>query len=76
LRFETKSGGGELTKEIARLGGILKVIVVVDDDEEEEGAHVYPIICAKMLSGENFNCFEGRQNWDTLDTRSCGQLEV
>ena len=50
--------------------------MVVDDDEEEEGAHVYPIICAKMLSGENFNCFEGRQNWDTLDTRSCGQLKV
>jgi len=50
--------------------------VVVDEDEEEEGAHVYPIICAKMLSGENFNYFEGRKNWDTLDTRSCGRFEV
>jgi hypothetical protein len=56
----------------------LKVIVVVDGDEEEEeeGAHVYPITCAELLSGENFNCLEGRQNWDTLDTQSCGQLEV
>jgi len=35
--------------------------VVVDEDEEEEGAHVYPIICAELLSGENFNCLEGRQ---------------
>jgi len=50
--------------------------MVVDGDEEEEGAHVYPIICAKMLSGENFNCFEGRQNWDTLYTRSYGRFEV
>jgi len=53
----------------------LKVIVVVDGDEEEV-AHVYPITCAELLSGENFNCLEGRQNWDTLDTQSCGQLEV
>jgi hypothetical protein len=50
--------------------------MVVDGDEEEEGAHVYPITCAELLSGENFNCLEGRQNWDTLDTRSSGQLEV
>ena len=50
--------------------------MVVDGDEEEEGAHVYPITCAELLSEENFNCFEGRQNWDTLDTRSSGQLEV
>jgi len=39
--------------------------VVVDGDEEEEeeeeGALVYPITCAELLSGENFNCFEGRQ---------------
>jgi len=46
--------------------------MVVDNDEEEEGAHVYPIICAELLNGENLNCFEERQNWDTLDTRSCG----
>jgi hypothetical protein len=50
--------------------------MVVDGDEEEEGAHVYPIICAELLSGEFVSCLEGRQNWDTLDTRSCGQLEV
>jgi hypothetical protein len=50
--------------------------MVVDGDGEEEGAHVYPIACAELLSGENFNCFEGRQNWDTLDTRSCGRFEV
>jgi hypothetical protein len=30
----------------------LKVIVVVDGDEEEEGAHVYPITCAELLSRE------------------------
>jgi hypothetical protein len=48
LRFETKSGGGELIKEMARLGGIM----VVERDEEEEGAHVYPIICAELLSGD------------------------
>jgi len=54
----------------------LKVIVVVDGNEEEEGAHVYPITCVELLSGENFNCLEGRQNWDTLDTRSYGQFEV
>jgi hypothetical protein len=50
--------------------------MVVDGDEEEEGAHVYPITCVELLSGENFNCLEGRQNWDTLDTRSCGQSRV
>jgi hypothetical protein len=50
--------------------------MVVDGDEEEEDAHVYPIACAELLSGEKFNCLEGRQHWDTLDTRSCGQLEV
>jgi len=30
----------------------LKGIMVVDEDEEEEGAHVYPITCAELLSGE------------------------
>jgi hypothetical protein len=47
-----------------------------EGDEEDEGAHVCPITCAELLSGENFSCLEGRQNWNTLDTRSCGQLEV
>jgi len=28
------------------------VFMVVDGDEEEEGAHVYPITCAELLSGE------------------------
>jgi hypothetical protein len=32
----------------------LKVIMVVDGDEEEEGAHVYLITCAELLSGEIF----------------------
>ena len=50
--------------------------MVVNVNEEEEGAHVYPITCAELLSEENFNCFEERQNWDTLDTRSYGQFEV
>jgi len=26
--------------------------MVVDGDEEEEGAHVYSITCAELLSGE------------------------
>jgi len=52
------------------------VIMVVDGDEEEHVTHVYPITCVELLSGENFSCLEGRQNWDTLDTRSSGQLEV
>jgi hypothetical protein len=30
----------------------LKVIMVLVRDEEEEGAHVYPITCAELLSGE------------------------
>ena len=47
----------------------------VDGDGEEEGAHVFPITYAELLSRE-FNYLEGRQNWDTLDTRLCGQLEV
>ena len=47
----------------------------VNGDEEEGGAHVYPITCAELLSDE-FNCLDGRQNWDTLDTRSCGRFEV
>ena len=47
----------------------------VDEDEEEEGAHVYPITDAELLSGE-FNCLDGRKNWDTLDTRLGGRFEV
>jgi hypothetical protein len=46
LRFETESGGGELTKGDFPIRRHLKVIVVVDGDkeeEEEEDAHVYPI---------------------------------
>jgi hypothetical protein len=32
----------------------LKVIMVVDGDEEGESAHVCPITCAELLSGEKF----------------------
>jgi len=32
----------------------LKGIMVVEGDEEEEGAHVYPITCAKLLNGKKF----------------------
>jgi hypothetical protein len=53
LRFETKSGGGELLKRDCPIKRHLKVIVVVDGDEEEEGAHIYPITCAELIS-ENF----------------------
>ena len=71
LRFETKNGGGELLKRDCSIRRHLRVLMEVDGDEEEEGAHVYPITCAELLSGE-FNYLDGRKNWDTLDTRSCG----
>jgi len=29
--------------------------VVVDADEEEEDKHICPIMCAELLSGENFS---------------------
>ena len=73
LRFETKNGSGELLKRDCPIMRHLRVLMEVDEDEE--GAHVYPITCAELLSGE-FNCLDGRQNWDTLDTRLYGQLEV
>jgi len=76
IKIETKNGGGELLKRDCPIRRHLKVIMVVDGDEEKEGAYVYPITCAKLLNEENFSCLEERQNWDTLDTRSCGQLEV
>ena len=69
LRFETKNSGGELLKRDCPIRRHLKVIRVVDEDEEEEGAHVCPITCAKLFCGEKSNCLDGRQNWDTLDTR-------
>jgi len=75
LRFMTESGGGELLKRDCPIKRHLKVIMVVDGDEEEEDSYVYPITCAELIS-ENFNCLEERQNWDTLDTQLCGQLEV
>jgi len=46
-----KSGGGELTKRDCPIRRHLKGIMVVDEDEEEEGAHVYPITYAELLSG-------------------------
>ena len=49
---------------------------MVNGDKEEEGAHICLNMCAELFSEENFNCLEGRQNWDTLDTRSCGRFEV
>jgi len=52
LRFETKSDGGELLKRDCPIRRHLKVIMVVDGDEEEKGAHVYPITCVELLSGE------------------------
>jgi hypothetical protein len=67
----TESGGGEVLKRDCPIMGHLKVIMVVDKDEEEV-THVCPIMCVELLSGEFFSCLEGRQNWDTLETRSCG----
>ena len=72
LRLETKNGSGELLKKDCPIRRHLRVVMEVDRDEEE-GTHVYPITCAELLSGE-FNCLDGRQNWDTLDTRLCGQI--
>jgi hypothetical protein len=75
LRFEIESGSGELLKRDCPIRRHLKVLMEVDEDDEEEGAHVCPITCAELLSGEILIALrEG--NWDTLDTRSCGQLEV
>jgi hypothetical protein len=55
LRFETKSGGGELTKGDCPIRRHLKVIMVVNGDEEEEDSHVYPITCVELLSGGSFS---------------------
>jgi len=46
----TKSGGGELLKRDCLIKRHLKVVMVVDGDEVEEGAHVYPITCAELIS--------------------------
>ena len=54
IEIETKSGGGELTKGDCPIRRHLKVIMVVDGDEEEKVAHAYPIMGAKLLSGEKF----------------------
>jgi hypothetical protein len=51
LRFETKSGGGELLKRDCPIMMHLKVIMVVDEDEEEEDTHICPIMYAELLSG-------------------------
>jgi hypothetical protein len=47
-----KNGGGELLKRDCLIRRHLKVIMVVNGDEEEEIAHVCPITCAELLSGE------------------------
>ena len=54
IEIETRNGGGELLKRDCPIRRHLKVIMVVDGDEEEEGAHVCPITCAELLSGEIF----------------------
>jgi hypothetical protein len=51
LRFETKSGGGELLKKNCLIRRHLKVIMVVDGDEEEDVTQICPIMCAELLSG-------------------------
>ena len=52
LIFETKNGGGELLKRDCPIRRHLRVLMEVDGDEEEEGAHIYPITCAELLSGK------------------------
>jgi hypothetical protein len=52
IKIETKNGGGELLKRDCPMRRHLKVIMVVDGDEEGESAHVCPITCAELLSGE------------------------
>ena len=59
LRFEIKNSGGELLKRDCPITRHLRVMMKVDGDEEEEGAHVFPITCAELLSGK-FNCLDGR----------------
>ena len=73
LRFETNNDNGELLKRDCPIRRHLKVIMVVDGDEEEEGAHVCPITCAEPLNGKIY-CLDGRQNWDTQDTRDVDDL--
>jgi len=52
IEIETENGGGELLKRDCPMSRHLKVIMVVDRDEEGESAHVCPITCAELLSGE------------------------
>ena len=52
LRFDTKNGSGELLKRDCPIKRHLRVLMEVDGDEEEEGAHVCPITCAELFSGE------------------------
>jgi hypothetical protein len=52
IKIKTKNGGGELLKRDCPMRRHLKVIMVVDGDEEGESAHVCPITCAELLSGE------------------------
>jgi hypothetical protein len=54
IEIKTESGGGELLKRDCPIRRHLKVIMVVDGDEEVESAHVFPITCVKLLSGEKF----------------------
>ena len=51
MRFETESGDGELLKRDCPIRRHLKVIMVVDGYEEEDVTHIYPIMCAELLSG-------------------------
>jgi hypothetical protein len=52
VEIEIENGGGELLKRNCPMRRHLKVIMVVDGDEEGENAHVCPITCAELLSGE------------------------
>ena len=72
MRFEIESGGGELLKIDCPIRRHLKVIMVVVEEKKKKVHMFTQLHVLKLLSGENFNCLEGRQNWDTLDIRSCG----
>jgi hypothetical protein len=46
---------------------------------KKKKVHMNEITCAELISGGMnffFSYLDGRQNWDTLDTRSSGKLKV
>ena len=60
VEIRDQNGGGELLNRDCPIRRHLRVLIEVDGDEEEESAHVYPITCAELLSGECNALMEGK----------------